>query len=595
MPTITPPLLSPGHWTSLCRPLCDPPSVPRSTIDPSRHKAACRMPPGRPEYPATQPRSLMPPPWLAPPNPGSVATVYRAFAVSRASGPTDIGVRDSVPQPHKAAISSTYARDRMGSSLSTSLAQVLQEVTIMRGAAAPRAPDPDIKSRGVIRGPNPACPRKRSSGRLSVPMLAPDICQRAMRARDPRFDGVFFVGITTTGVYCRPVCPSRVARPSHRRFFESAALAERAGFRPCLRCRPELAPGRSQMDAVPRLARAAAQRIAAASGFRSLRRFNSVFRERYGLSPSALRPRGVGRREYETVRLTLAYRPPFAWDVLIALLAREALPGVEVVRDGRYARTVRLAGERGVVFVAAGPAGANHLAVDVSPALLPALMTLLARLRHLFDLDAEPTVVDAHLAQGGLAALVERRPGVRLPGALDGFEAALRALLHGSRARARRVVDALGEPHDTGTPGLTRLSPGAERVAEAGAERLAALGVPRRRATGLVAVARAVAEGSVRLEPGGDVEAARRALRQMPGVDDRIEAAIVSRALDWPDAFPASDRSLQHAAGAARATDLESRAEQWRPWRAYAALHLWLHDTEKGTNGQQAYRKRALR
>src|SRR6266699_4515600 len=401
MPTITPPLLSPGHWTSLCRPLCDPPSVPRSTIDPSRHKAACRMPPGRPEYPATQPRSLMPPPWLAPPNPGSVATVYRAFAVSRASGLTDIGVRDSVPQPHNAAISSTYARDRMGSSLSTSLAQVLQEVTIMRGAAAARAPDPDIKSRGVIRGPNPACQRKRSCSRLSVPMLAPDICQRAMRARDPRFDGVFFVGITTTGVYCRPVCPSRVARPSHRRFFESAALAERAGFRPCLRCRPELAPGRSQMDAVPRLARAAAQRIAAgalnghalsqlarelgvserhlrramereigvsplalaqthrlllakrlladtalpvtriafASGFRSLRRFNSVFRERYGLSPSALRPRGVGRREYETVRLTLAYRPPFAWDVLIALLAREALPGVEVVRDGRYART----------------------------------------------------------------------------------------------------------------------------------------------------------------------------------------------------------------------------------------------------------------
>src|SRR6266487_397575 len=337
MPTITPPLLSPGHWTSLCWPLCDPPSVPRSTIDPSRHKAACLMPPGRPEYPATQPRSLMPPPWLAPPNVGSVAT--------------DIGVRDSVPQPHNAAISSTYARDRMGSSLSTSLAQVLQEVTIMRGAAAPRAPDPDIKSRGVIRGPNPACPRKRSCGRLSVPMLAPDICQRAMRARDPRFDGVFFVGITTTGVYCRPVCPSRVARPSHRRFFESAALAERAGFRPCLRCRPELAPGRSQMDAVPRLARAAAQRIAAgalnghalsqlarelgvserhlrramereigvsplalaqthrlllakrlladtalpvtriafASGFRSLRRFNSVFRERYGLSPSDLR------------------------------------------------------------------------------------------------------------------------------------------------------------------------------------------------------------------------------------------------------------------------------------------------------------------
>src|SRR6266568_4438050 len=307
-------------------------------------------------------------------------------------------------------------------------------------------------------------------------------------------------------------------------------------------------------------------RIAFASGFRSLRRFNSVFRERYGLSPSALRPRGVGRREYETVRLTLAYRPPFAWDVLIALLAREALPGVEVVRDGRYARTVRLAGERGVVFVAAGPAGANHLAVDVSPALLPALMTLLARLRHLFDLDAEPTVVDAHLAQGGLAALVERRPGVRLPGALDGFEAALRALLHGSRARARRVVDALGEPHDTGTPGLTRLSPGAERVAEAGAERLAALGVPRRRATGLVAVARAVAEGSVRLEPGGDVEAARRALRQMAGV--RRPASVAARygernerAAGLPEASPAIGLGRGPELGAERAVEVRDVPE----------------------------------
>src|SRR6266704_1771716 len=231
----------------------------------------------------------------------------------------------------------------------------------------------------------------------------------AVDARDPRFDGVFYVGITTTRIYCRPVCPSRLAYDHHRRFFDSAAAAERAGFRPCLRCRPELAPGRTVVAALSRLAHAAAQRIAAgalngrsvadlarglgvserhlrralereigvsplalaqthrlllakrllvdtdlpvtrvafASGFRSLRRFNSVFRERYGLSPSALRPRGVGRREYETVRLTLAYRPPFAWDVLIALLAREALPGVEVVRDGRYARTVRLAGERG--------------------------------------------------------------------------------------------------------------------------------------------------------------------------------------------------------------------------------------------------------
>src|SRR6266566_597245 len=493
----------------------------------------------------------------------------------------------------------------------------------MRGAAAPRAPDPDIKSRGVIRGPNPACPRKRSCGRLSVPMLAPDICQRAMRARDPRFDGVFFVGITTTGVYCRPVCPSRVARPSHRRFFESAALAERAGFRPCLRCRPELAPGRSQMDAVPRLARAAAQRIAAgalnghalsqlarelgvserhlrramereigvsplalaqthrlllakrlladtalpvtriafASGFRSLRRFNSVFRERYGLSPSALRPRGVGRREYETVRLTLAYRPPFAWDVLIALLAREALPGVEVVRDGRYARTVRLAGERGVVFVAAGPAGANHLAVDVSPALLPALMTLLARLRHLFDLDAEPTVVDAHLAQGGLAALVERRPGVRLPGALDGFEAALRALLHGSSARARRREPAARAGRRRGGRTPSPAPDAGRRRPHRSGHRLA-----RARLAGRLPRVRSLPAARRRSRAGDGAGVTRRTVAPVAGV--RRSASVAARygernerAAGLPEASPAIGLGRGPELGAERAVEVRNVPE----------------------------------
>lgn len=478
-------------------------------------------------------------------------------------------------------------------------------------------------------------------------MLAPDICQRAMRARDPRFDGVFFVGITTTGVYCRPVCPSRGARPQHRRFFESAALAEHAGFRPCLRCRPELAPGRAQMDAVPRLARVAAARIAAgalngrdvsqlafelgvserhlrramereigvsplalaqthrlllakrllvettlpvtriafASGFQSLRRFNSVFRARYRLSPSVLRPRRVAHPEDDTVRLTLAYRRPFAWGVLTDFLRAEALPGVEVLRDGRYGRTVRLGAQRGVVFVAdAGGADDGqrirkaYVTVDVSPSLLPALMTLLARLRHLFDLDAEPSVVDAHLAQNGLGTLVGKRPGVRIPGALDGFEAVLRVLLGGKGEWG--VVRALGEAFDTGIAVLTRLPPCAERVADAGVQRLRALGVPRRRAAALAALARAVAQGTLRLDPGSDVEAARRVLVQLDGINDRIATAIVMRAFDWPDAFPASDPALQRAAGVSRTSDLESRAERWRPWRAYAALHLWLHHQE---------------
>ncbi len=474
-----------------------------------------------------------------------------------------------------------------------------------------------------------------------------DIYARALGAHDARFDGRFFVGITTTGIYCRPVCPSREALADHRRFFESAASAERAGYRPCLRCRPELAPGFAVIDAVPRLARVAAHRIGAgalnghgvadlarelgvserhlrralerelgvspvelaqthrlllakrlladtslpvtriayASGFQSLRRFNSVFRERYRLSPSALRRtprssdlsahrgRGSGPAT-DLVRLTLAYRPPFAWNELTMLLQRNALPAVEVVHGGRYGRTVHLEGRSGVVF-AEDAAARSHLNVEVSPSLLPVLMPLLARLRHLFDLDAEPMVIDAHLEQGGLGKLVAQRRGVRTPGALDGFEVTLRALLTGS-ALARRVVWALGDRLDTGIPALTRLAPNAERVADAGATRLTALGVPRRRADVIASVAHAIADGTLRLEPNSDVIATRRALMEIAGIGDRLATTIVSRALHWPDAFPTADRVLQHAAGASSPSALRARAEQWRPWRAYAAQHLRL-------------------
>lgn len=475
--------------------------------------------------------------------------------------------------------------------------------------------------------------------------LTADICQRAIRARDARFDGLFFVGITTTGIYCRPVCPSRSAVPTRRRFFDSAAAAEHAGYRPCLRCRPELAPGRAVLDAVPQLARAAAQRIAAgalnghstaelahelgvserhvrralereigvspvalalthrlllakrlladtdlpvtriafASGFQSLRRFNSAFRERYRLSPSELRPRPrAARPETELVRLTLAYRAPFAWDPLVAFLEQSALPGVEAVQGDRYGRTVRLEGCCGVIFVTNAAARA-HLDVDISPSLLPALMPLLARLRHLFDLDAEPTVIDAHLEEGGLGALVSQHRGLRTPGAIDGFDAVLGALLLGwskweptLRESARRVVDAFGEEIKSGFPELTRLSPTAQSIAAAGPARIAALGVPARPAAALAAVARAIVDGVLRLEPGSDVAAARRGLLAIDAIGERCATQIVMRALYWPDAFTASDPALRRAAGVLNPRELHVRAERWRPWRAYAAMHLRL-------------------
>jgi AraC family transcriptional regulator of adaptative response / DNA-3-methyladenine glycosylase II len=216
----------------------------------------------------------------------------------------------------------------------------------------------------------------------------------------------------------------------------------------------------------------------------------------------------------------------------------------------------------------------------VSSSLLPVLMPLLARLRQLLDLDAEPTAVDAQLARGGLGSYVRRRPGLRMPGALDGFEAALRVLLGGRQGAApelaRRVVEAYGEPFDSGLPGLARLAPEAGRMARASAAELVALGVPGRRAEAIVAVARALAAGAVWLEPGSDARAAQSALRALGGMDDGLATAIVSHAVHWPDAFTAADRALQRVAHASSARELLARAEAWRPWRAYAALHLRL-------------------
>jgi AraC family transcriptional regulator of adaptative response / DNA-3-methyladenine glycosylase II len=507
----------------------------------------------------------------------------------------------------------------------------------------------------------------------SLILLSTDQCHRATQARDPRFDGVFFIGITSTGIYCRPICPARVTVFSHRRFFVSAPAAERAGYRPCLRCRPELAPGRAPVDAVSRLAFAAARRIGAgalndgsvadlarelgvstrhlrralerelgvspielaqthrlllakrlladtvlpvthiafASGFQSLRRFNAVFRERYRLKPSDLRRAARARSDRrskdapvtaagdpvrDVMRLTLAYRAPLAWDVLLRFLERDALAGVEVVRGTRYGRTVCIDGRTGVVFAAAKSPNAEpkpralgaHLDVEVSLALVPSLMPLLARLRQLLDLDAEPAVVDAHLAQGGLEAQVARRHGIRIPGAIDAFEVVLGALIRGpgpsgksAREASRRVVRELGEPLDTGVSGLDRLAPTAARVAEAGAARLQALGVAPRRAAALATAARAIADGRLALDPGTDSHEARRALLAIDGISDRLATEIMIRTLYWPDAFPANDRALQRAAGVNGPGALRALAERWRPWRAYAALHLWLQDAER--------------
>ena len=479
-----------------------------------------------------------------------------------------------------------------------------------------------------------------------------EVYARALDARDPRFDGVFFVGITSTGIYCRPICPARVSYPERRRFFPSAAAAERAGYRPCLRCRPELAPGRAACDAVSRLARAAASRIAAgalngrgvadlarelgvgerhlrrvleremgvspielalthrlllakrlladtrlsvtriayASGFQSLRRFNAAFRARYRLSPSELRrpeSRAAGGRDDDFVRLTLAYRPPLAWTAMLQLLQRDAVRGIDAVEGDRYMSAVRIGGHVGAIVardaasrVRAAAVARHYVEVDVTPSLLPVLMPVLARVRQLFDLDAEPTVIDAQLAQSGLGRLVGAHPGVRVPGCLDGFDVALRVLLRrASRSQiayeslAWRVTAALGETVDVGLPCLHHLAPDSRRVAGTDVHALTSLGVTERCAATIVDLARAVDAGRVRLEPGGDPGDIWRELCAI-GVDEASVTHILARAAAWPDVFPAHDLT----SSASEWSSLTQSAERWRPWRAYAAMHLRLEE-----------------
>jgi AraC family transcriptional regulator, regulatory protein of adaptative response / DNA-3-methyladenine glycosylase II len=473
-----------------------------------------------------------------------------------------------------------------------------------------------------------------------------ETCYRALSARDARFDGLFFVGVTSTGIYCRPICTARTVGRARCRFFSNSALAEREGFRPCLRCRPELAPGDAPVDAVWRTARAAARRIEAgalndggnlerlahdlglssrqlrrvvqqefgvtpvelaqtqrlllakqlltesnlpitqvafASGFESVRRFNALFQSHYRLTPSRMRRASTGSHGQDCVRLTLAYRPPLAWEALLRFLAGRATAGVETVCDGTYGRTVAVGRHQGWLRVKP-VAGRNTLSVELATALAPALPEILARLKNLFDLSARPDVIASHLAvDTRLARVVAGRPGLRVPGAFDGFELAVRAILgqvisvRAATTLAGRLSDRFGTPVDTPFPHLNRLSPTADRLAAAEPAELTSLGIAASRATTIRALARAVDSREIVLEPGLDPEVVITRLRELPGIGDWTAQYIAMRALRWPDAFPAGDLGLLRAWGETSIHRLRDAARAWRPWRAYAAIYLWEH------------------
>ncbi len=464
-----------------------------------------------------------------------------------------------------------------------------------------------------------------------------DRCYQALLTHDARFDGRFFVGVASTEIYCRPVCPARTPRRQNCAFFPSAAAAEKAGFRPCMRCRPELAPGNARVDASGRLASAAASRIeegalsgrgvedlaaelgvtdrhlrrvvlselgvspielaqtqrlllakrlltdtrlpvievAYASGFASVRRFNALFRSRYRLSPRTLR-RTQGAAEPEAVlACELAYRPPLAWEPLLAFLGRRAIAGVEAVEGGRYLRTVSLGGHRG--WIAVGHTKRrNTLQAELSTSLAPVLPAVLARVKRLFDLAADPRGIALRLG-----TIASGCPGLRVPGAFDGFEVAVRGILGqqvsvaAARTLAGRMAAAFGEPIVTPHADLTCTWPSAETIRALRPRRIIAQGVLSSRARSILALARAVASREVVLEPCAAAEETAARLMQLPGIGAWTAEYIAMRALGWPDAFPSSDLGIRRALEGRGPKEILSLAEAWRPWRAYAAMHLW--------------------
>jgi AraC family transcriptional regulator, regulatory protein of adaptative response / DNA-3-methyladenine glycosylase II len=484
--------------------------------------------------------------------------------------------------------------------------------------------------------------------------LESDACYLAMKAHDARFDGSFFTGVTSTGVYCRPVCRVKLPRRENCRFFRHAAQAEAAGFRPCLRCRPELAPRTaswSTEDASrilalqaarlidepdawdedgPGAARIAARlgvsdrhlrrifetqfgvsplqylqtrrllaakqliadthlpmtQVALASGFASVRRFNAAFVTHYGLNPSALRragPAGDGR-EGEAVNVRLGFRPPYDAAAMLGFFARRALGGVESITDigggtPLLARTLRVVqGEH----VHAGwlqlrfDAQREQLLLRVGDSLAAVLPIVISRVRAMLDLDAEPMAIN-----GTLHEAFPHGDGLRVPGTVDGFELAVRAVLGqqitvaAARTLGTRLVQAFGEAVATPVAGLDRLFPTPAAIAGASGDALGQLGIVRQRQAALSALAREVQAGRLALHAGADVPATLAALQALPGIGDWTAQYIAMRALRWPDAFPAGDVALQKALRVSSARAATEASQAWRPWRSYAVLRAW--------------------
>jgi AraC family transcriptional regulator, regulatory protein of adaptative response / DNA-3-methyladenine glycosylase II len=466
---------------------------------------------------------------------------------------------------------------------------------------------------------------------------------RAVAARDARFDGSFIHAVRSTGIYCRPSCPARTPKRSNSEFYPTAAAAQAAGYRACRRCLPDAVPGSPEWDlradlagramrlisdgvvdrcgvqgladklgyserhltrvltselgagplGLARANRAHSARVliettdisfsdvAFAAGFASLRQFNDTMREIFGRTPTELRgqkrgaPSGAG-----TVRLRLPFRTPCDIAGVLRFLARRALTGMEESGDGCYTRSLRLPHGTGIAELRAAE---KHVACTLRLSDLRDLGSAVARLRRLLDLDADPVAIGEVLGSDPLLRnSVERSPGVRVPGAVDGLEIVVRAVIGqqisvaAARSTTERLVTELGDelPHPEG--GVTRLFPTAEVLAEHAA---AALPGPRRRAETVRDVAAAVAEGRLALHPGRDEAELRDDLERIRGVGPWTSSYVVMRVLGAPDVLLSGDLALRRGAGLlgipGEPAELSAHARRWSPWRSYAGVLLW--------------------
>lgn len=465
-------------------------------------------------------------------------------------------------------------------------------------------------------------------------MLNADSCYQALVTRDRRFDGIFYIGCKSTGIYCRPVCTVKTPMQKNCSFYRSAAAAECAGFRPCLRCRPEHAPGNALIDSVSNLAAAVLERIesgsfegieetakelgisdrhlrrvvqsefgvspiellqthrlllaklllcdsalpiteiAFASGFSSVRQFNDAFKTRYNLNPSNLRKSAANKLSDRPIVCELAFRKPLPWKQIMDYLQLRATPKVEYVTDDSYSRTLSLGKHAGWIRVFKS-SQKDTITIEISASLAAVLPLVLHRIKGLLDLNADTEKIEERLG-----AIVHTN-GLRVPGACDPFELCLRAVLgqqisvKGASTLMGRIAQKYGQQVECGIAELAYLTPSSSRLANAKKEDLCALGLTGSRSQTVIDLAEADATGKISFDAKESPQTQMLRLQSIGGIGEWTAQYVAMRALKWPDAFPHTDLGIKKALGDDNPKRILQLSEKWSPWRAYATMHLW--------------------